>query len=178
VTTETRYSIGELARQAGVTRRTVRFYVQRGLIPQPLGRGRGEHYAEEHLAAVLRVRSLQEQGASLEEIRQHHEGEPPVAGRADETVALGTEAEDAGDVVESARPHAEARTPWWRPGDGAGRPQPRPALGRRPGQVWVRQMVMPGHELHSLGAENALTERQLAALAQLIYQLQHEGGDE
>jgi len=33
VTTETRYSIGELAERAGVTRRTVRFYVQCGLIP-------------------------------------------------------------------------------------------------------------------------------------------------
>ena len=48
----------------------------------------------------------------------------------------------------------------------------------RPGQVWVRQTVMPGVELHVLGAENALTERQLAALVNFISDLEGEGGED
>ncbi|MCU0235352.1 MAG: helix-turn-helix domain-containing protein [Thermoanaerobaculales bacterium] len=141
---EERYSIGEIAERGGVTRRTVRYYVQRGLIPEPLGRGRGEHYASEHLAAVLRVKALQEEGATLEEIRRRLAGEPPAAEPA-------------------ARPAAEA----------AGR-RPRREIG--PGQIWVRQAVLPGVELHVLGAGRALTELQLAALASFINGLEGEGG--
>jgi DNA-binding transcriptional MerR regulator len=65
-----RYSIGDLAALGGVSRRTVRYYVQEGLIPEPLGRGRGDHYAEAHLAQLLRVKAMQEAGRTLEEIRR------------------------------------------------------------------------------------------------------------
>jgi len=37
-----RYSVGELADLGGVSRRTVRYYVQEGLLPTPLGVGRGD----------------------------------------------------------------------------------------------------------------------------------------
>ncbi|MBA2355458.1 MAG: MerR family DNA-binding transcriptional regulator, partial [Acidobacteria bacterium] len=38
------YAIGDLAALGGVSRRTVRYYVQGGLIPPPEGLGRGNHY--------------------------------------------------------------------------------------------------------------------------------------
>ena len=63
------YTIGELAEMGGVSRRTVRYYVQEALIPPPAGLGRGAHYGKEHLEALLRVKSMQEQGLLLEEIR-------------------------------------------------------------------------------------------------------------
>lgn len=66
----TRYAIGDLADLGGVSRRTVRYYVQEGLLPQPLGLGRGNHYGEEHLAQLLRVKTLQESGRTLDEIRR------------------------------------------------------------------------------------------------------------
>jgi DNA-binding transcriptional MerR regulator len=65
-----RYAIGDLARLAGVTRRTVRYYVQEGLIPPPLGVGRGNHYGAEHLEQILRVKAMQEAGRTLDEIRR------------------------------------------------------------------------------------------------------------
>jgi DNA-binding transcriptional MerR regulator len=65
-----RYAIGELATLGGVSRRTVRYYVQEGLIPPPLGVGRGNHYTPEHLEQLLRVKTLQENGRTLVEIRQ------------------------------------------------------------------------------------------------------------
>jgi DNA-binding transcriptional MerR regulator len=62
------YGIEELAELAGVSRRTVRYYVQRGLLPTPTGLGRGRHYTEEHLATLVRIRELQERGVPLLEI--------------------------------------------------------------------------------------------------------------
>ena len=65
-----RYAIEELATLGGVSRRTVRYYVQEGLIPPPLGLGRGNHYTPEHLEQLLRVKALQENGRTLVEIRR------------------------------------------------------------------------------------------------------------
>jgi len=65
-----RYAIGDLADLAGVSRRTVRYYVQEGLLPAPFGLGRGNHYGQEHLDQLLRVKALQEAGRSLVEIRR------------------------------------------------------------------------------------------------------------
>jgi DNA-binding transcriptional MerR regulator len=68
--TALRYAIGDLASLGGVSRRTVRYYVQEGLIPAPLGVGRGNHYTAEHLDQLLRVKAMQEAGRTLDEIRR------------------------------------------------------------------------------------------------------------
>jgi len=67
---EERYGIDALADLGGVSRRTVRYYIQEGLLPAPLGVGRGDHYGPEHLNALLRVKALQEAGRTLDEIRR------------------------------------------------------------------------------------------------------------
>ena len=76
VTEHVRYAIGDLAELGGVSRRTVRYYVQEGLIPAPLGVGRGNHYGREHLDQLLEVKSLQESGRRLDEIRRGLHGRP------------------------------------------------------------------------------------------------------
>lgn len=81
---ESRYGIEELASLGGVTRRTVRFYVQEGLLQPPDGLGRGRHYGPPHLARLLAVRSMQERGLSLPEIRRALAGE----GKAPEDAAV------------------------------------------------------------------------------------------
>jgi len=63
------YNIDELADLGGVSRRTVRYYVQLGLLPAPLGVGRGRHYGRPHLDRLLEVKAWQETGLSLDEIR-------------------------------------------------------------------------------------------------------------
>jgi len=70
------YAIGELADLGGISRRTVRYYVQEGLLPPPRGLGRGNHYGREHLDRLLQVKALQEAGRSLDEIRQLLEQRP------------------------------------------------------------------------------------------------------
>jgi DNA-binding transcriptional MerR regulator len=71
---ERRYGIDELAKRVGVSRRTVRFYVQQGLLPAPYGVGRGKHYGPEHLARLRAVKALQQQGRSLDEVRRELSG--------------------------------------------------------------------------------------------------------
>ncbi|HEY1308676.1 MAG TPA: MerR family transcriptional regulator [Vicinamibacterales bacterium] len=66
---EVRYAIDDLAGLADVSRRTVRYYVQEGLIPAPLGVGRGRHYGKEHLERLLEVKAQQAAGRTLDEIR-------------------------------------------------------------------------------------------------------------
>jgi len=84
VTDALRYGIGDLAELGGVSRRTVRYYVQEDLLPAPLGVGRGQHYGPEHLQQLLRVKSLQEAGRSLDEIRALLHGRSARAARAAE----------------------------------------------------------------------------------------------
>ena len=67
---EPRYAPDDLATLGGVNRRTVRYYVQEGLLPPPHGVGRGNHYGPEHLERLLKVKNLQEGGRSLDEIRR------------------------------------------------------------------------------------------------------------
>lgn len=64
------YSIREVADRTGVSTRTVRYYVQRGLIDPPQGRGRGNHYCRRHIDQILRVRRLQREGVPLHNMTQ------------------------------------------------------------------------------------------------------------
>ena len=67
---EKKYSIAELAILTGVTRRGVRFYVQKGLIPPPLGGGRGRYYTEDHRQKLSRIKELQGEKFSLSQISE------------------------------------------------------------------------------------------------------------
>ena len=64
-----RYLIEELCRLTGFSRRTVRYYVQEGLVDPPAGRGRGGYYSDLHVSQLARIRDLQEQGYRLDAIR-------------------------------------------------------------------------------------------------------------
>ena len=63
------YSIGQLTDLGAVSRRTVHFYVQQGLIDPPEGRGRGSYYTARHLEQLQRVLVLQREGLPLRRIQ-------------------------------------------------------------------------------------------------------------
>ncbi|MBX3031737.1 MAG: MerR family transcriptional regulator [Chloroflexi bacterium] len=67
--TDPALSIAELASLAGVTPRTIRYYVSVGLLPAPDVAGRAARYGQEHLDRVRLVKRLQEQHLPLAEIR-------------------------------------------------------------------------------------------------------------
>jgi DNA-binding transcriptional MerR regulator len=63
-----KYSIKDLCELTGFTRRTIRYYVEQGLINPPSGRGRGGFYFDTHLNLLKKIRSLQEKGYTLSSI--------------------------------------------------------------------------------------------------------------
>ena len=73
---ERKFSIEELAEVTDVSRRAIRFYVQSGLMPPPEGVARGAYYTQAHLQRVLNIRSWQEEGLTLEGIRQRLAAKP------------------------------------------------------------------------------------------------------
>lgn len=64
-----RYTAEQLAQLGGVTLRTVRYYVQEGLIDRPEARGPGAHFTDKHLRQLKRCQLLQDWGFDLETIR-------------------------------------------------------------------------------------------------------------
>ena len=59
------YAIDELSELTGFSRRTIRYYIQEGLLEPAAGRGRGGFYYDSHLNKLLQIKSLQEKGLSL-----------------------------------------------------------------------------------------------------------------
>ncbi|MFF8958887.1 MerR family transcriptional regulator [Streptomyces sp. NPDC014894] len=55
----------ELAREAGITVRTLRFYRERGLLPPPRREGRIAWYDDHHLARLRTIAALLERGHTL-----------------------------------------------------------------------------------------------------------------
>jgi DNA-binding transcriptional MerR regulator len=129
-----RYSIDELAELGGVSRRTVRYYIQEGLLPQPLGVGRGPHYAGEHLDALVKVKAMQEAGLTLDEIRRSMSGarapaaRPAAAPATSRSVwrrfalAPGVEVHVRGDAHPPPAPWLEELAKWYRVHGRAGDP--------------------------------------------------------
>jgi len=69
--------IAELAEQAGVTPRTVRYYVAEGLLPSPGGSGQQRTYSREHLLRLRAIKRLKDAYLPLEEIRRWLKGLSP-----------------------------------------------------------------------------------------------------
>jgi DNA-binding transcriptional MerR regulator len=68
VTGDVTFKLDDLARAAGTSARTVRYYVQRGLLPAPAFRGKDSAYGREHLVRLRAIRRLQEAFLPLDAI--------------------------------------------------------------------------------------------------------------
>ena len=69
-------TIQELADRAEVTTRTIRYYVEQGVLSPP-ERGRPAEYTEEHVEQLALIKRLKEQYLPLEEIREALQGLSP-----------------------------------------------------------------------------------------------------
>ncbi|PKN67841.1 MAG: hypothetical protein CVU57_01100 [Deltaproteobacteria bacterium HGW-Deltaproteobacteria-15] len=67
---ERKYTIDELCEMTGFTRRTIRYYVQEGLIEPPAGRGRGGFYFDSHLRKLQEIKAYQGKRFRLSDIQQ------------------------------------------------------------------------------------------------------------
>lgn len=65
----TKYTIEQLSELTGFPIRTIRFYIQQGMIPASAGRGLGAGYDDSHMEPLLEIRRLQTEGVQLSAIR-------------------------------------------------------------------------------------------------------------
>jgi len=76
------FKLTELAQLTDLPVRTIRYYIQQGLVARPVGEGRAAHYTADHLKQLLEIRQLTAAGVSLERIRDILAGaEAPVPPR-------------------------------------------------------------------------------------------------
>lgn len=141
------YAIAELASLAGVTPRTVRYYVSVGLLAPPDQAGRGARYSEGHLQRVRLIRRLQEQHLPLAEIRSR------LASLSDDEVeqALGVpDPQPVGsalDYIRSLTPDAHPAPPAFSGPPSVAAPTPPPQMPQ-PTAMWERIPLAPDVELH------------------------------
>jgi len=64
------FSLDELCTLTDLPRRTVRYYIQQGLVDRPKGAKRGAYYTRVHLEQLLTIRKWQRAGLNLERIRE------------------------------------------------------------------------------------------------------------
>ena len=62
------FTLDEIATLVELPRRTVRYYIQSGLVDRPHGAGKGAYYTRRHVEQLLAVRKWQLAGLSLERI--------------------------------------------------------------------------------------------------------------
>ena len=63
------FSIDELCTFTELSKRTIRYYIQIGLVDRPEGETRGARYCRRHLEQLLSIRHWTQAGLSLERIR-------------------------------------------------------------------------------------------------------------
>jgi len=62
------FTLEEVAALAELPRRTVRYYIQSGLVDRPQGIGKGAYYTQHHVEQLMLVRKWQLAGLSLDRI--------------------------------------------------------------------------------------------------------------
>lgn len=68
------YNIETLSKMSGLSRRAVRYYIQRGLLEPPEGTKRGCYYTGKHLERIREIQRLSEQGVPLLKIKEAFDG--------------------------------------------------------------------------------------------------------
>jgi DNA-binding transcriptional MerR regulator len=65
-----KYTFNELCSLVELPIRTVRYYIQKGLVSPPEGSRKGAYYTQRHLDELTAIRKWQRAGLSLERIRE------------------------------------------------------------------------------------------------------------
>jgi DNA-binding transcriptional MerR regulator len=179
--------IAELAERAGVTQRTIRYYVSEGLLPAPSGRGQRRAYNGEHLSRLARIHDLKAAYLPLHEIRRRLTSSAPdghigTEAKSAQAIQVPVTASGPADATVTrlpvrASPVATAAPP--RISDAVSNRSPlgfgsQPEVGRieiyEPVEsVWRRHTLMPGVELH-------VQETDDPSLAEAIQRLIREAG--
>ena len=72
---ENKLTIDEVSGLTSVSHRTIRFYIQKGLVDRPVGQRKAAHYTREHVRQLLEIEKWKAAGVSLDAIRGIMAGE-------------------------------------------------------------------------------------------------------
>ena len=64
------YSLDELEELTGIAKRTIRFYIQKGLVEAPFGARRTPSYTSKHVEQLLLVKQFKAAGLNLSKIAE------------------------------------------------------------------------------------------------------------
>jgi DNA-binding transcriptional MerR regulator len=67
---EHEFTVDELCSLTGLSKRTIRYYIQLGLVARPDGETRAARYGQRHLETLLAIRRWTDSGMSLERVRE------------------------------------------------------------------------------------------------------------
>jgi DNA-binding transcriptional MerR regulator len=67
---QTRYTMAQLEELTGLSPRTIRFYIQEGLVGPASGRGPSATYGRDQLLRLMRITELKTEHPALEQIRE------------------------------------------------------------------------------------------------------------
>ena len=70
-----KFTIDEICALVEMNKRTVRYYIQKGLVDRPEGAGKGAYYSHSHLEQLLAIRKWKAAGLSLDRIQDILSGE-------------------------------------------------------------------------------------------------------
>jgi DNA-binding transcriptional MerR regulator len=170
----TEYTLSELAKLSAVSARTVRYYIQSGLLPAPVGAGPAARYTEAHLDRLRLIRKLQSSHLPLAEIRRRIESIPDdrIAAVAD-SVADEPPADSALDYISgllrpapAARAAFVAETP---PAAAAAAPTTEPERAQ-----WERISLDPDIEIHVRRPLSRIQNKRVERLISIARQLLEE----
>jgi DNA-binding transcriptional MerR regulator len=71
------YNIELLVKLSSLPKRTIRYYIQIGLLDPPVGNCRGSYYTDAHLNRLEQVKKWSDQGVPLSQIKSIINGEAP-----------------------------------------------------------------------------------------------------
>ena len=75
-----KFNLEELCKLTDFSVRTVRYYMQLGLVDRPVGETRAAHYTQKHLDQLILIKRLTDSGISLERVGEVMAGgEPPIS---------------------------------------------------------------------------------------------------
>jgi DNA-binding transcriptional MerR regulator len=69
MTAANRHTLEELSTLVDIPKRTVRFYVENGVVDRPEGAKKGAFYTQKHVEQLLEIKKWQKAGLSLERIK-------------------------------------------------------------------------------------------------------------
>jgi DNA-binding transcriptional MerR regulator len=127
-------SLAELAERAGVTPRTVRYYLERGVLPSPAFHSRRTRYERHHLVRLFAIIAMKKERLDLAAIRRR----------------LTTLSSEQLEAYVPARPTPSAPSPL--------APAPSSSMTQA-SERWERIALLPGVELHLRSDASPLVRR-------------------